>query len=120
MSDYYCFSQNITEYYTIENKDKPFIKQIIAIYFYDAESHTYCCEITPSYLLENLSGDIIFSDDCPDDIKDELLNKYIYSQEWDDAYMHCSDVKSIKNQHHYGPAENSDEVREYYQGNPVF
>ena len=120
-TDYWCLCLDQTPYYTIPPDEVPFIEKIVGIYFYDASSRTYCCESTPSYWLEYIGDSVYFRPDTPDEKREELQEKY-ETCGGENCYMHCSDIDRLPAEqlNHYGTAENLDEVREYYQGNPVF
>lgn len=112
-----------TKYYHMREGDERYIKQIFQTYLYDQNEYTYCCELTPSHWLEPVYTSIVFADDTPDDIRDELDSLYCYEGK-EGYYMHVSAVKGYVgrnpgNHHVYGEAEDMDEAREYYQGNWV-
>ncbi len=116
---------DFTRYFTIDEEDKPFIKAIKAVFFYEPDVATYCCELTPSYFLEYLYTYVEYkdADDRPEstDKESEAIRarcdeRYCYEQT-DDFYMHCSAVKALTPQRECGEFENADEAREHLQGN---
>lgn len=83
-----CVLFDETDYYGIDDEDKPFIGSINGIYLYDKNERTHCCEWTPSYWLIHLYDVIDFKGDPSDDKRDELSQKYEYNG-GDDIYVHC-------------------------------
>lgn len=88
-----------TRYYSIDEQDKPYIKEIRAMYMYDKNEVTHCCELTPSYWLVHLYNQVITTDDggeLPEEHKGRLYEKYEHEPS-DDIYVHCRVVDSIEN-----------------------
>jgi hypothetical protein len=111
-----------TKWYNLGD-DAVWIKQIVNTYVYNQNEYTYCCEMTPSHWLEPVYTSIVVNDDTPDDIREDLYDKY-GNTSYEGCYMHVSAVKAHveknpKMHDVYGEAESIDDAREYYQGNYV-
>lgn len=125
-----ALSRNETSYYNIKDEDKPFIKEIRGVYAYTPESATHLCELTPSYDLRYLHSYIVFTDELEkakrsDDLRDLLEQRYCYTGENDDMYMHVADVRQFaKNNpaHHKecGEFDSFEEACEHLNGNWPF
>jgi hypothetical protein len=86
-----------TSHYAIEEQDKPFIRQIRAVYLYDRNEVTHLCEFTPSYFLIHLYDEVVLTDAgaALDDFKqDEIFQRY-ENEPSDNIYMHCHDVDQM-------------------------
>lgn len=124
-----AISLNRTGYYKIRDEDKPYIKEIRSVYFYDPESATYLCELTPSYELNYLHTYIVFTEELErsrlsDDVRDSLDIRYC-CEDSEDIYMHVSDVRQFAKDHpscHKECVEfdTMNEAREHLQGNWPF
>lgn len=108
-----------TKYYTINNGDRRFIKEIRTVYIYDVEARVAVCEATLSYYLENLYTYIIYDNDPSEAIRDELHEKYCL-EEGQDFYMHCYRVLKLPQRKECGEFETMEEAREHLQGNCPF
>lgn len=123
--DWYCVAIDETQFWNMDPEDLPFVEKIYGVYVYDASTYTYCCEFTPSYWLEFIENSFVFTSDTPDEVKDCILEKYSWAG-GEGFYQHVYQVKAIPLKNHYGEPEDecndrgADEVREYYQSNPVF
>lgn len=120
--DFRAVAYDETRYYQIDLEDKPLIKSIWGVYLYNKNEYTYCCELTPSYSMEPLYTYIIYQDDLSEDQIDRLDNKYAH-EGMEHVYRHVSDVNHYVDSNpklsaSYGPADNQDEVIEYWAGNP--
>lgn len=117
--DWHCVGFDHTKHFRIQEEDKPYIEKIVGAYFFDRNSYTYCCEITPSYDMRFLHHSVHFRDaDTPDEIKDRIHERYEYEYA-EDCYMHVRDVKDLKSVA-YGEVDEDtteDDVREYWQSN---
>jgi len=73
---------------------KPFIESIYGVFLFDRKVATYCCEITPSYFLEFLYRDIVFSEDFEDESLRDEIQQWITEAtvEEESHYRHCSQV----------------------------
>jgi hypothetical protein len=88
---------NQTEFYAIEEQDRPFIRAIRAVYLYDRNEVTHLCEFTPSYYLIHLYDEVVLTDAgaALDDFqKDEIYQRY-ENEPSDNTYMHCADVDQM-------------------------
>jgi hypothetical protein len=97
--DIRVISLDETEYYAIDEADRPFIKAMRGVYMYDKNQQTHCCELTPSYWLIHVEDQVIFTDKCPDyddEKRDELEQKYANSTDTNGIYMHCHDVDALE------------------------
>jgi len=124
-NDFRAVAFDETRYYRIDPGDKKHIKAIFGVYIYNKNEHTHVAEITPSYWLEPLHTVVLFKGPRPDEsLRDELEQKYGY-EPMDGTYMHVYSVDVYVKKHpklhfQYGEAEDIEEVREYWQGNPPF
>jgi len=128
--DWYCVALDETQYWNLADDDKPYVEKMLGVYIYDRASYTYCCELTPSYLLCHVTNVAVCKADTPDDARERINAAYECGGDGEDFYMHVRTVEGIPDEqkHHYGNVEDwQDEkdrgeaiVREYYQGNPHF
>lgn len=72
--DWWCVALDETKHWNLSDEDKPFVKAIMGVYFYDANEYTYCCEITPSHYLRGLRGSICFRAGTPDDVMERITD----------------------------------------------
>ncbi|MEK6829810.1 MAG: hypothetical protein AABY15_06855 [Nanoarchaeota archaeon] len=68
--------------------------KIETVYMYDANQHTHCCELAPSYYLIPLYS--IASNEISDEMDEELMNGHNTGSE--PIYMHVSSVDKMKTQ----------------------
>jgi len=130
--DWYAAQFNETRGWNLPVEYRPYVERIMGVYFYDATERTYCCEITPSYCLRFLYNYVVFTSDTPDDVREELSERFSndFAHDGEDLYMHCRAVDGIPSsrKRHYGAtspdcedeSDRQDEVREHYQGNCPF
>ena len=128
---------NETEYYEFPAEHAPYIQAIRGIYLYDANQHTHCCELTPSYYLIFLYHSVLLTEAgkaLDDEARRVLLEEYEVCNNGEDRYVHCSTVerlaKATGDYLEYGATEVSydDETYdeqiegliEYFGGNPPF
>ena len=116
--EWHCVAFDDTRYFDIEEEDKPYIEKILTVYFFDSNEYTYCCELTPSYYLRFLNHVAYCNSDIPEDVRDRINERYELIQ-CEDAYMYVS-VVSRKETIVFDGEATEDEVREYWQGNPVY
>lgn len=95
-----------TEYFSIAEADKPYINKIMAVFLYDKNSHTHCCELTPSYWMNFLYHEIEFTEkgNALDEVgypseeydkREELLDSY--ENEPDDGmYVHVWNIDQLE------------------------
>jgi hypothetical protein len=122
--DWRAVGMDSTFAYIIAEEDRPYVKRIIDVFFYDKNEHTYVCELTPSYFLRHLYTFIEWADgpEVSAGKQDELDNRYCH-EPTDDTYMHCSDVDRLTEFVATLPDsgnDTEDEVREHWQGNCPF
>jgi hypothetical protein len=130
-NDFRAVALDETQYYRIDQEDKKHIKAIFGVYIYNKNEYTHVAEITPSYWLEPLHTVVLFKGRLAspatrqdESLRDELEQKYGY-EPMDDTYMHVYSIDAYVKKHpklhfQYGEAEDIEEVREYWQGNPPF
>jgi len=90
-----------TEYYTIEEEDKPFISRILSVYFYDKNLHTHNCSFTPDYWLIHLYDQVCLTkagEELDEYAQDRIFQRYEYSPTTDDCYMAVSDIDRVESQ----------------------
>lgn len=120
---------NDLQHWNIPRKFRRYIKAILSVYFYDAASATYCCEITPSHDMLGLRYEVVFTDKCGDKKREEI-DEWISGEYPEDIYMHVSDVRRHPSAPFFDTEEEAkaafekdpddldeDTVREYWQGN---
>lgn len=66
--------------------------KIMRPYLYDANQHTYCCEVTPSYTLYPLPS--IAENEISDEVYDDVMEGD--NENPDVVYMHVSDVDKME------------------------
>lgn len=126
-----------TQYWTIDKKDKQYVDKIIGVYYFNRNSHTYCCELTPSYWMI-WHSDVIYFKDLPEDdrqadeIRCRLAETYEQSSHDDNScYVHVREVERAmqehpENFHRYGyihedcEDHGEGEVHEWVNGNNPF
>lgn len=88
---------NETEFYYLPDEHKRYIRAIRGIYLYDANRHTHCCELTPSYWLIFLYNSVILTEEglALGGTKGELYDEYEYGTGGEDCYMHCHTVDRL-------------------------
>lgn len=128
--DWQCVALEETQHWNLAEEDRPFIVKMMGVYIHDRSSYTYCCELTPSYFMIYLGDVAVLKHDTPDDVRERINEKYECSYQGESGYMHVRDIEAVAADQkvQYGPvADWADEedrgesqVREYYQGNPVF
>ena len=126
--DWQAVKLDVTKLYNIEEKDKPFIKSINDVFMYDKNTHTFCCEATPSYFLIHLYTFVEFNEE---DLlgpankvveRDGIEQRYCY-EHTDDCYMHAHEVDNLpgRDKTNYSKTfEDEEDAREYMQGNYPF
>lgn len=129
--EWWAVARDVTSDYSIAEEDKPKIKRILDVFYYDANTYTYCCELAPSYHLRYLYTTIETDLDTLDEDRDRLDEEYCH-EPTEDIYMHASDVKSLPADlkvafgeiadhiDRSDPQEEEDYVRETWQGNCPF
>jgi hypothetical protein len=88
-----------TEFYHLPDEHKPYIKAIRGVYLYDANSHAYCCELTPSYWLIHLYNSVLLTEEglaLDDDARGEIYDEYEYDTGGDDCYMHVATIDRLE------------------------
>lgn len=118
--DWRCVGFNHTRYFNIAEEDRPYIEKIMAVYFFDKNEYTYCCELTPSYDMRFLHHTVHCDIDTPEDVRERINERYelVYDE---DCYMHVSDVDKFDNIA-YGEVDEDtteDNIREYWNANHV-
>jgi len=76
-------------------------KAMYGVYAFDRNSHTHCCELTPSYCLVFISNDYEEIDGLSEDQR-EALNEKILGSMYDCeqvTYMHVSSVERMIEKH---------------------
>jgi hypothetical protein len=113
-----------------------YVKSVECTYFFDKNEQTFCCEITPSYLLYKIRSTANFVDDFDVHSREaDSVDEFIMTHDWEgdsDMYVHCQDIEKMlggNRSHHLGdlyPKESLDtydemveDVLEYLQGNEV-
>jgi len=119
--EFWAVGLDVTDHFQIEDEDKPFISRIIDVFIYDKTEHTHCCELIPSYWLVYLNTFVLFEGEAPDEVHERVVERYCHVPT-EDCYIHISDVDKLKDWHvkFHGEAENLEEAREYWSGNPPF
>lgn len=89
-----------TEYFNIPSDLAPYIKEIHGVYFYDKNSHTFLCEMTPSYCLDFLYYNIVFVEgefENDEDIRNEAYDfvEDVYN-DGNPTYMHKPDIDALE------------------------
>jgi hypothetical protein len=128
--EYWAIQFDETRYYNIGPKDKPYIKRIFCVYVFNRHEATHLAEITPSYFLMYVNSWIDYKKnmDKHEEIRDEIEERFLYSAENEDTYMHCSSVDAYCKKHPKncrklgGPErfESLEDAREHVQGNWQF
>jgi hypothetical protein len=79
-------------------EDKPWIKEIRAVYLFDRNTVTYCCEVTPSYYMRFCYHAFVFIDGTPDEVCSRIQEQY-GTEPQDDCYMHHAGVDRFIDDH---------------------
>lgn len=122
-----CIAFDETKCFHIEEEDRPYIKQIDAVFYYNENELTCICSATPLYFMRALRHSVHFNYDNfePDteaEIQDRISNRYEIDCQPEDCYMNVSfiDRIDVSRKIYYGPTDDDEEeVREYWQGNHV-
>jgi len=108
-----------TEYYRIDEADRPLVESIRQVYLYDDAEVTNLCELTPSYWMEPLYVNVYLRDGVDERVAEALYEKYGYEPS-EGTYLHAWRTNAL------GPIElhppdglEFDEVLEYFRGNHV-
>jgi hypothetical protein len=133
--DAYVIALDETEFYSLKPAHRPHVKAIRGVYLFDRNTHTHCCELTPSYYLIHVYDEVIPADDTPDELRELLDSEYAYCG-GEDKYVHTHAIDRILSEarpftvHHYGDPgvsfddverdEQMDALREHFQGNHAF
>jgi len=59
--DIYAVNLDFTDDFAIDPADRPYIENIRAIFMFDRNQRTHCCELTPSYYLIHLYDEIYWT-----------------------------------------------------------
>lgn len=137
--DWWALRLDETHSWRIDPKDRPFIECIVGVYIFDRNSHTCCCELTPSYWLIHLNDDIYFNESAFDGMtehaaeerRDEIRSRCFHRGTLDDSskYMWVKHVEAMASgdKVRYGEPRRGDgtdggeeEVREYFSANSPF
>ena len=116
-----------TEHWKKELLEQHRIKRIWDVYLYDSKSHTYCCEITPSYCLYLCDYAVEYEDDTDEELVDAADQEV--SEAWAQSertiYMHANlvdghsdedkDPQGITEDDEWGTPEQYDALIEEYQ-----
>ncbi len=91
----WCFiGLDETEYWTIEPRLMQWIERVLAVYAFNRNVQTNCCELTPSYFLTCLAYDAHTKPDTPDDIREEIFAlMWETSREDSNTYSHVRTVE---------------------------
>ena len=135
--DGHVVALNETNHYKIKPEHQPHIQAIRGVYLYDANSHTHCCELTPSYYLIYLYDEVILTPEADESLSDEakeaIYEEYEYC-DGEDIYVHVHNLDTYvaahpERHHHHGGTEISyddsdyddqiEGLREYFNGNHV-
>jgi hypothetical protein len=119
--EFWAVGLDVTRHYQIEDEDKPFVDKIIDVFIYNKNECTHCCELTPSYYLEYLETFVLFEGDVPDEVRERIDERYCH-EPTEDCYAHTYFVDGLTKWHvkFPGEAENLEEARDYWSGNPPF
>lgn len=128
-----------TEHYTFPVEDRPYIKKILAVYLYDANERTHCCELTPSHFLRYLYHVVRLTEageNLSDERREDFYTDYEVSNFNEDVYMHCATLEQLaeagtpEDYHNYGAtgvsyedSDYDDQIEglvEHLNGNPPF
>jgi hypothetical protein len=124
-----------TEYWNIPDHMEH-IEKILGVYLYDANEHTYLCEMQPSYWLYPVDNVVVFRDSADDEVQDDV-DQVVRSNGDDGIYMHVIDIEMLierEPEHHRHPDtgdvivsyddcpydEQIESYIEHFQGNAAF
>ena len=139
---FYAIRINETEYFKDWLEKYTYGGKIYGVYIYDANEHTYCCEVTPSYCLYPV-GYALEWDSM--DLEEMAAKSGISTDELEEientidenvTYIHCGSIDRLPDtdkvlQCDYSLESNSsdwdetyryllDKTEEHYRGNPDF
>lgn len=104
-----------------------YIERIETVYLYDKNSHTYCCEMRPSYCLYPIEVREVLKPEYQEDedLRDRINQTILLHANMDVSYYHVADIDSqvetlLRSGEefrycHYGDPEVSDEDSSYEQ-----
>jgi hypothetical protein len=76
-----------------------YIKQILGVYLYDKNSHTYCCSLSPDYWMIHLYNQVVFTEEgerLPERDREQLREEYTDPTNNEDCYMSVYDVDHLE------------------------
>jgi len=100
------------------------IEAYFTTYVVDTWVKTHCCDLSPSYWLEEVSNVVLYREDLPEEDKDQLDREWCYGQDDCSCYVYCRDIESGKSRFVIIDTIDGDEdmtieeAREAEQGNP--
>ena len=86
---------NETEYWSLDVEMMRHIERIETVYLYDANEHTYCCEMTPSYWLMPVETRAIFKPNTSDSLIDKIDGEITRNADNDGIYIHVHALDSL-------------------------
>jgi len=128
-----------TSHYTFGPEHGLYIDRILAVYLYDANEHTYLCEVTPSHFMRFLHH-VVRLTEAGENLsrleREAIYENYETENSNEDCYMHCRDLERLAaagtpgNYDHYGATlvsyddvDYDDQIEnliEHFNGNPPF
>jgi len=97
------------------------IKALFGVYVFDSESHTHCCELTPSYEMHFVHTQPDWHGELTEEQREDMYEQITEGDNYANepvTYMHCSSVDRFDTIDLPG-FEEIDEAVEYCQGNWV-
>jgi predicted DNA-binding protein len=88
-----------TEYYTIDEEIKPYIKSIEGIYLYDKNQHVPTGNGFKSYYLMYIGTRVVFHELVKQALTQDEIERICYLYEdtdSEDIYMHCRDIDRLE------------------------
>jgi len=66
------------------------IEGYFTVYAVDTWEQTHCCEINPSYCLEECDNVVLFADEVDEEVRDRVQQEWCYGGDDCSTYVHCS------------------------------
>lgn len=112
---------DFTRHYNIKDEDKPYIDRIVDVFMYDANTHTHCCEVTPSYWMMWLYTFVVWKGEPSEEVRERIDARYCHEAA-DDCYMHVAGVQMLTDFAASYDGQDAkditeDDIREYWSGN---
>lgn len=74
--------------------DAQYVERVEGVYWFDKNTHTHCCEFTPSYWLYPVEHRAVLRDDTPDEAADRI-DHFVKEPQQEGMYAHVPTIDRI-------------------------